>query len=55
VLSEPAANPKERANKPAGSVREEEQIGFNIVLIRMDEGHKVHTYRIQQGATNKVV
>jgi hypothetical protein len=41
-------NSKGVAPKPAGGVREEEQVGFNIVSVRKDEGHKVYSSGIQQ-------
>jgi hypothetical protein len=42
------ATSKERSDKPAGGAQEEEQVGFNIVSIRMDEGLKIHSFGIQQ-------
>jgi hypothetical protein len=51
----PTVTPKERSDNSAGGVQEEEQVGFNIVLTRMDERLKVHSSGIQQGNNKHVV
>jgi hypothetical protein len=38
----PTVTLKERSDDLAGGVREEEQVGFNIVSIRMDERLKLY-------------